>query len=209
MTATAEKTAEPQIRPEAHAEAARRWRARVAGLGEEMAQAQAALDAAEAEAAKAALEGREMPDMAGLESKVRALKRARQMAVESAEQAEELLAAAQRQEAAAAAELVATEMVGVAASVDDTLAELGHHTATLQKLGRRYNSLASAAGKRVRRGSPDISPSALAGALAHACPEIFAALQIPRPIAAQRRPLAVTLAERHGVGGPHLHEVKQ
>jgi hypothetical protein len=209
MTATAKKTEEPQAtRPsvEAHAEAARRWRDKVAALGQELTQAQAELDAAEGAAARAALAGEELPDMGGLESKVRALRKARVMAQEHAEAAEEELAAAKREEAAEAAHAVAVQLVAEAEGLDDTLAELGHRVATLQRLGRRHSELASAAGIRRRREAHDLSPTALAGAVMHAAPEVFSVLNCPRPTSDQRRPLAEALAARHGLG-PHLHEV--
>ena len=210
--AAAEKAPEPQaeggerLHPEAYAEAARKWRAKAADLGEQMGLAQAELDKVEGEAAKAALEGREMPDTGAYESKLRALKRARQMAVEAAEQAEEGLAAAKRAEAKDAAAAVAVQLVAEASGLDDCLAELGHRTATVQRLGRRHAELMTAAGGR-RRVSDGISPSALAGAIVHAAPEVFAALGAPRPTAAQRQPLAEALAQRHGLA-PAIREVK-
>ena len=208
MTATAKKTEEPlQPSVSAHAEAARRWKAKVASLGEDLARAQAELDAVEAAAAKAALAGEPLPDMAGLESKVRAITKARQMAQEHVDEAEEQLAEAKRQEAKEAAEVLAGQLVKEAEAVDDTLAELGHRLTALKKLGRRHGELASAAGIRRRRGADEgIRPSALAGAMLHIAPELFEVLGCARPALDQRQPLATALARLHGLA-PHLHEV--
>lgn len=208
MTATAEKI--PQAAPsrpsiEAHEAALAGWQAKVQSLGRQMDEAQGRLDALEVEAAQAALAGEELPDMGGLESKVRALRKARVMAQEQAEAADEELAAARRQEAAEAAAATAAELVKEAAGLDDCLSELGHRLASLTKLGRRYEKLAQAGGLR-RRGVDPVGPSALAGAIFHAAPEIFEALRTPRPSLDQRQPLAAYLARRHGVG-PQLVEV--
>ena len=201
----------PQAEParasiEAHETAVARWRAKVTALGQQMNEAQAKLDSLEVEAARAALEGSAMPDMGQLEAELRALKRARQMAMEAAATAEENLADARRQQAAEAAAVMAAEMVREAAGMDDTLAELGHRLAVLVRLGRQHEQLAVAGGRRHRRGSDAVSASAVAGAIFHAAPELFEVLQTPRPSHDQRQPLAVALARRHGVG-PQLVEV--
>jgi len=76
-TATAKRPeALPNADPAAAARAlAEHWRQRAAEIGEQMATTQARLETLETEAARAALEGEPLPDMGGLETELRALKR--------------------------------------------------------------------------------------------------------------------------------------
>ena len=213
MTQAAEKTAEPQAEPtrasvEAHEIAVERWRAKVADLGRQMDAAQASLDALEVEAARAAVDGRAMPEMGQHEAELRALKRARQLAQERVDAAEEDLAAARREQAAEGAARLAVELVKEAAAMDDTLSELGHRITVLARLARQHGQMADQAGQRRRRTGFDISPTALAGAILHAAPELFEVLGTSRPNHGHRMPLATALARRHGVG-PQLEEVKK
>lgn len=192
-----------------HEAAVKGWQSRIASLGEELAKAQAELEEAETAAAKAVMEGHPLPDSIGpLESKVRTLHKARQMATEQLEEAEANLTAARRQEAADAAALIAPKLVEEAAALDDTLAELGHRLTTLTRLATQHARLADAAGLRRRRAADPISPTALAGAVFTAAPELFELLQTPRPPQDSRVPLAVHMGRRHGTG-PQIHEVTQ
>jgi len=210
MTATAERPkALPNADPAAAARAlAEHWRKRAAEIGGQMAETEARLEELESEAARAALEGKPLPDMGGLEAELRALKRARQLAMEKAEAAEEEEVQAKRQAAAEAAAAMLPRLVAEAAAMDDVLAELGHRLATLSRLARQQEQLAQAGGQRRRRTPDAVSPSALAGAILHSAPELFELLQFPRPSHDSRAPLAVHLSRRHGLG-PQLHEVKE
>ena len=209
MNATAQKQAPETPRPsiEAHEESLRRWTAKVAALGEDLAKTEAELEQLETQAAQAALEGKKLPDMGDVASRARAIKRARVLAQEHAEEAEEALTSARQAEAQAAAAVVAAEIAREAAGLDDVLSELGHRVATLNKLGQRHNALMAAAGGRRRRERNPIRASDLAGAILHFAPEVFDALETPRPNHNQRKPLADAMAARYGPR-PHLEEVK-
>lgn len=182
-----------------HEAAIQRWTSKVASLGEDMAKAQARLDALEVEAAQAALDGKPMPTAMGqVEAELRALKRARQMAQEEIGKAEEALTQLRRDEAREAAAAVAAQLEAEAAALDDTLAEVGHRLTVLSRLGQQYDRLASTAVLRRRRGALAISPTAVAGAVMAAAPELLEILGSPRPSHDARRPLAVAMARRHG-----------
>jgi hypothetical protein len=176
------------------------WRGRAAEIGASMAEAQTRLEELEGEAATAALEGQPLPEMGGLEAELRALKRARQLAMEKAEMADEEAAAARRASAAEAAAALAPRLVAEAAALDDCLAELGHRLTTLARLARQQDQLARAGGVQRRRSADAISISALAGAILHNTPELFELLQCPRPTQDSRQPLAAHMARRHGLG---------
>lgn len=208
MTATAEKLAPEATRPSiaAHEENLRRWQSKIASLGEELAKAEQELEKLETAAAKAALEGTELPDMGPAASKARALKRARAMASEEAQQAEQELKEARQAEAEAARVIVAKKIVQEARGLDDALAEVGARLEHLARLVSKEYELSRASGATRRRRMADLSPTALAGACMHHAPELLASLNSPRPPADLRQPLAATLAARYA--HPHLQEVK-
>jgi hypothetical protein len=184
------------------------WNARAAELWEQMAEAQRRLEALEAEAAQAALDGQPLPSVADAEAALRALKRARQLAMERAAMADEEEQAAKRATAAEAAAALAPKLVAEGAGIDDCLAELGHRLTVLRRIARQHDQLAAEGGMRRRRGAEPVRASELAGAIMHHAPELADILQFPRPSLDSRQPLAVHLARRHGLG-PQLEEVKQ
>lgn len=195
--ALTEELTEAPLPVAAHEAALAKWQGRVAVLGDQLAEAEAKLDAAETQAARAALEGQPLPETLGqLESEIRALKRARAMASEEVLNAEAALEAARRAEAAAAADALGPKLAAEAAGLDDCLAELAHRMNTLGRLGRQHEQLARAAGRRRRATVDGVAPSALAGAILHAAPELFQLLQIPRPPQDSRQPLAAYYTRR-------------
>jgi hypothetical protein len=183
------QTKEP-ITADQEARDVRYWESRKVDLGAQIAKVQAQLEAIEDEAAQAALDGQELPDVSKVEAELRALKRARALAHEHVLQCEAATRAAEQAEAREAAAQLAQERIAAAEQVDKLFKEVGQAIATYAALSARWADTARRGGIQLRRSSEELRGARLAGVLLHHLPLLFEGLGIERPPRGIRGPLA-------------------
>jgi hypothetical protein len=183
------QTKEP-ITADQEARDVRYWESRKVDLGAQIAKVQAQLEAIEDEAAQAALDGQELPDVSKVEAELRALKRARALAHEHVLQCEAATRAAEQAEAREAAAQLAQERIAAAEAVDDLFRQLAAALNAYAALSTRWADTARRGGIQLRRSSEELRGARLAGVLLHHLPLLFEGLGIERPPRGIRGPLA-------------------
>lgn len=169
---------------------ARYWQGRATDLAEQIAKAQAKLEAIETDAAEAALEGRELPSVVEAEAELRALKRARVLAQEHITQCEAEARAAEQAEALEAAKKLAQERIAAAEAVDELFVKLAAAINTYSAISTRWADATRRGGIRLRRSAEELRGARLAGTLLYHLPFVFEGLGAPRPPHNTREPLA-------------------